>query len=205
MEDADGDGIKDTDKYGCDLSASTDTQQSGDDQTIDPDADDDGDGIANKNDLCPDTIAGGLTDLDGCSSDQLGDQAEASDGKKDTTGSNTMLVIMLVAAIFTAGAFLILKQLESKASQAKDLVSLEEQEMMLVENSEAVDTEEWAMPVLDGSSTSSGDDAASSEISAEDMAKFPGWGIDVVQRYIDSGWTIEQLAEYYQEQLQDNQ
>ena len=205
MEDADGDGVKDTDKYGCDLSASTDTQQSGDDQTIDPDADDDGDGIANKNDLCPDTLAGGLTDLDGCSSDQLGDQAEASDGKKDTTGSNTMLVIMLVAAIFTAGAFLILKQLESKASQAKDLVSLEEQEMMLVENSEAVDTEEWAMPVLDGSSTSSGDDAASNEISAEDMAKFPGWGIDVVQRYIDSGWTIEQLAEYYQEQLQDNQ
>ena len=93
----------------------------------------------------------GLTDLDGCSSDQLSEKADASDGEKDTTGSNTMLIVMLIAAIFTGGAFLILKQLESKASDAKDIVSIEEQEMMIKDNYESVSSEEWSMPVLDGS------------------------------------------------------
>ena len=204
MEDADGDGIKDTEKFGCDLSSDVDTTEPDTNQTVDPDADDDSDGIANKNDLCPDTELGGLTDLDGCSSDQLADKADASDGEKDTSGPNTMLIVMIVAAIFTAGAFLILKQLESKATEAKDLVSLEEQEMMLMENSDSVDTEDWSMPVLDGSG---GEVVAeiSSGITDADLAKFPGWGADVIQRYLDSGWTIEQLAEYYQEQVQDNQ
>ena len=204
LEDADGDGIKDTDKYGCDLSAVIDTDEPDDNQTVDPDADDDLDGILNKFDLCPNTEAGGLTDLDGCSSEQLSDNADASDGEKDNTGSNSMLIVMLVAAIFCAGAFLILKQLESKASQAKDLVSIEQQEMMLMENSEAVDTEEWSMPVLDGSGGEVASEASSS-ISDADLAKFPGWGEDVIQRYLDNGWTIEQLQEYYQKQLQDNQ
>ena len=142
--------------------------------------------------------------MDGCSSEQLADKADASDGEKDTSGPNTMLIVMLVAAIFTAGAFLILKQLESKATEAKDLVSLEEQEMMLMENSDSVNTESWSMPVLDGSGGEVASEV-SSGISDADLAKFPGWGADVIQRYLDNGWTIEQLAEYYQEQVQDNQ
>ncbi len=202
MADADGDGIKDTDAYGCSLTTVTDTVEPVDNQTIDPDADDDLDGISNGVDLCPDTAPGGLTDLDGCSSDQLNDRADASDGEKDTSGSNTMLIVMLIAGIFTAGAFLILKQLERKAVDAKDLVSIEEQEMMLVDNSDSVDTEEWSMPVLDGSNGSA---STETTIAAEDVAKFPGWGEQVIQRYLDSGWTIDQLSEYYQEQLKDNQ
>ena len=99
---------------------------------------------------------------------------------------------------------MILKQLESKATEAKDLVSLEEQEMMLMENSDSVNTESWSMPVLDGSGGEVAEEV-SSGISDADLAKFPGWGADVIQRYLDSGWTIEQLAEYYQEQVQGNQ
>ena len=60
------------------------------------------------------------------------------------------------------------------------------------------------MPVLDGSGGEVASDS-SSGISDADLAKFPGWGEDVIQRYLDNGWTIEQLQEYYQEQLQDNQ
>ena len=41
MADADGDGIKDTDAYGCSLTTITDTVEPVDNQTIDPDADDD--------------------------------------------------------------------------------------------------------------------------------------------------------------------
>ena len=204
MEDADGDGVKDTDLFGCDLVSDVDTAEPDGNHTIDPNADDDSDGVANKNDLCPNTEPGGLTDQDGCSSNQLAEKADASDGEKDTTGSNTMLIVMLVAAIFTAGAFFILKQLESKATEAKDLVSLEEQEMMLMENTESVATESWSMPVLDGSGEEVGSEATS-DITAADLAKFPGWGSDVIQRYLDNGWTIEQLAEYYQEQVEDNQ
>ena len=66
-----------------------------------------------------------------------------------------MLIVMIIAAIFTGGAFLILKQLESKASDAKDLVSIEEQEMMMKDNFESANSEEWSMPVLDGSSNTS--------------------------------------------------
>ena len=202
LADADGDGVNDTDVYGCDLASDVDVIEPVNNQTVDPDADDDSDGIANKDDLCPETESGGLTDLDGCSSDQLSEKADASDGEKDTTGSNTMLIVMIIAAIFTGGAFLILKQLESKASDAKDLVSIEEQEMMMMDNFESANSEEWSMPVLDGSSNTS---QTAGSISSEDLAKFPGWGEDVVQRYLDNGWTIDQLAEYYQEQLKDNQ
>ena len=154
--------------------------------------------------MCPNTESGALTDFDGCSADQLAELADASDGEDDDTGKNTMLIVMIVAAIFSIGAFIILKQLESKAIEAKNLVSLEEQEMMLAENSESVDTESWAMPVLDGSGGSQTDED-SSNFSPEELAKFPGWTEDVIQRYLDNGWTIDQLAEYYQEQLEGNQ
>ena len=93
-------GLKDTDVYGCNLALENEISQPVDNQTIDPDADDDSDGIANKDDLCPDTEPNGLTDLDGCSSDQLADKADASDGEKDTPGSNTMLIVMLIAVLF---------------------------------------------------------------------------------------------------------
>ena len=202
LADADGDGVKDTDGYGGNLASDVDLIEPVNNQTVDPDADDDSDGIPNKDDLCPETESGGLTDLDGCSSDQLSEKADASDGEKDTTGSNTMLIVMIIAAIFTGGAFLILKQLESKASDAKDLVSIEEQEMMMMDNFESANSEEWSMPVLDGSSNTS---EKAGSISSEDLAKFPGSGEHVVQRYLDNGWTIDQLAEYYQEQLKDNQ
>ena len=202
LADADGDGVKDTDLLGCDLASEIIIPEPIDNETIDPDADDDNDGVANKNDLCPETVVGGLTDPAGCSSEQLAENADASDGEKDTSGSDTMLIVMLIAAIFTAGAFLILKQLESRATEAKNLVSLEEQEMMLMETADSVDTGEWSAPVLDGSSQPTTSDIATQTI---DVSKFPGWSEDIIQRYLDSGWTIEQLAEYYQEQVNNNQ
>ena len=77
------------------------------------------------------------------------------------------------------------KQLERKAVDAKDWPALRN-EMMLVDNSDSVDTEEWSMPVADGSNGSA---SSQTTIAAEDVAKFPGWGEQVIQRYLDSGWT----------------
>jgi len=56
------------------------------------------------------------------------------------------------------------------------------------------------MPVLD----SSPDSASPSEISAEDLAKCPGWPKETIQSYLDQGWSMDQLAQYYQEQVEEN-
>ena len=71
-----------------------------------------------------------------------------------------------------------------------------------METADSVDTGEWSAPVLDGSSQPTTSDIATQTI---DVSKFPGWSEDIIQRYLDSGWTIEQLAEYYQEQVNNNQ
>ena len=73
-------------------------------------------------------------------------------------------------------SIIILKQLESKAESAKDLVSIEEQEMMLAMSSDTNAGEEsWAMPVLDGSSAESEESTGqnSYEITEEDLANVP--------------------------------
>jgi len=57
----------------------------------------------------------------------------------------------------------------------------------------------------DGSASEAVANDASVGITDEDLARFPGWGAEVIQKYMDNGWTIEQLAQYYQEQVQDNQ
>ena len=43
---------------------------------------------------------------------------------------------------------------------------------------------------------------ATSGISPEDLARCPGWDEATIQAYLDQGWTMDQLAEYYAEQLE---
>ena len=38
--------------------------------------------------------------------------------------------------------------------------------------------------------------------SPEDLARCPGWDEATIQSFIDQGWTMDQLAEYYAEQLE---
>ena len=77
--------------------------------------------------------------------------------------------------------------------------------MMLVESDGGEsDSESWAMPVLDGSSS---DDKNSEKqdnigLSPEDLARCPGWDEPTIRSYIEQGWTIDQLAEYYTEQME---
>ncbi len=60
------------------------------------------------------------------------------------------------------------------------------------------------MPVLDGSSSQEQTSEESVGISQADLQKFPGWDEAMIQSYLDQGWTIEQLAEYYQQQVSEN-
>ena len=52
------------------------------------------------------------------------------------------------------------------------------------------------MPVLDGTSET--------ENPGFDLSRFPGWSAEQVQKYLDSGWTEDQLAEWYQQQVKEN-
>ena len=204
MTDADSDGLKDTDQYGCDLALGIVDLEPETNQTSDPDQDDDGDGILNRNDVCPGTEPDGLTNQEGCSSQQLIDLSDASDGEKDNTGSNTMLIVMIVAGILTGGAFIILKRLESSAIESKNLASIEPQEIMTEQTIQTPIEQTWSAPILDGTADSEITETELS-LSSDDIAKFPGWSEEIILRYLDNGWSIEQLAEYYQEQMDENQ
>jgi len=205
MADADGDGINESTALGCDLGGIEPVNNNSGNQTIDPVGDEDGDGIVNDADICPNTPANTPTDTEGCSNNQRLNLAEKSKGENEDS-SSTMLIVMLCAALLAGGAFIILKRLESKAESAKDLVSIEEQEMMLAQNSEA-DTEidSWAMPVLDGSDSSTDNNTTEPvayQITNDDLARCPGWDKETIQAYIEQGWSMDQLANYYEEQLE---
>ena len=53
--------------------------------------------------------------------------------------------------------------------------------------------------MLDG--TGAGPAADVLSISASDLARVPGWDEAMVRSYLDQGWTMDQLVEYYQEQV----
>ena len=35
----------------------------------------------------------------------------------------------------------------------------------------------------------------------EMLARVPGWTAEMVEQYMDQGWTMDQLATYYEEQV----
>ena len=55
-------------------------------------------------------------------------------------------------------------------------------------------------PVLDG--TGSGDGTGELTITPADLIRVPGWDEAMVRSYLDQGWSMDQLVEYYQEQVQ---
>ena len=62
---------------------------------------------------------------------------------------------------------------------------------------EVSEAKSWDMPVLDGTEEVN-------QESGPDMSKFPGWSSEQVQKYLDSGWSEEQLAEWYKQQVDSN-
>ena len=78
----------------------------------------------------------------------------------------------------------------------KDLITLESENLDALANGE-INADDWQMPVLD----SSGDEAKPAGISPEDLARCPGWPEETIQKYLDQGWPMDELAAYYQEQV----
>ena len=189
LADADGDGIDEASALGCDLGG-IDPVDSGDDNNNQTSVDDDQDGVLNTNDECPDTPSGAPTDVDGCSSDQRNQQAgDASGEAEEGFGESFMLLLMLGGLLLLIGAVYGIVQSRKEKEATKDWVT--EQHIDDVIGVEA----QWEQPVLDGRNEES------TSTLADELERFPGWDEAMVQQYLDLGWTLDQLEEYYQEQV----
>ena len=95
-----------------------------------------------------------------------------------------ILIIGGIIVLFGAGTLLLKQKKE------------EDFEEEISQIPELAETKTWDMPVLDGTS--------SVESEGPDLSRFPGWTAEQVQKYLDSGWTEDQLAEWYQQQVDNN-
>jgi hypothetical protein len=147
----------------------------------------------NENDDCPDTPADTPTDIDGCSLSQLNQNAGDSSGEADEgMGATFMLLLMLGGALLLIGAANGIIQTRKNKSEGKDWI--EEEELNAVIGSDAT----WDQPVLDGQAPDT-----ENGISTQDLERFPGWDSAMVEKYLDMGWNLDQLEEYYQQQMSE--
>jgi len=184
--DADGNGVNESDELGCDLGGVVVVPE---DNNTTQSVDDDGDGVLNVNDECPETDAGVATDDKGCSSAQraalVQDSTENNAGE---TAESFFFILMIVALALSGGAFVILRKMRAEAEGVKDSIT----ESDFVEFTATPSEPTWQTPVLD---------ASGPIVTPEMLARVPGWTADMVGEYLKQGWTMDQLANYYQEQV----
>jgi len=161
--------------------------------------DDDGDMVINRDDTCPNTMANIPVDVKGCSTEQRNANASPSADTSSDFGTKMMLAFMIGGMALAAGAFFILRNIKTEGEEIKDLITLDSENQAALAGAE-IDAENWDMPVLDGS----GGMPTPSGLSPEDLARCPGWPEETIQSYLDQGWTIDQLADYYQEQVDEH-
>lgn len=188
MWDADDDGQNDSEVLGCDLAGVDITP--GENNTV-VSIDDDDDGIRNEDDQCPDTPAGVATDSNGCSSQQRADLVE--DSSESTTGDSAQsffMILMVLALLLSGGAFVVLRGMKNESEEMKDAIS---EAAFADVVTTPVNNQDWQQPVLDGT--------GNSDVTPDMLAQVPGWTAEMVEQYLLQGWTMDQLATYYQEQV----
>ena len=191
LADADGDGVNESEALGCDLGG-IEPVDPNENQSNETSVDDDQDGVLNADDDCPDTPANTPTDVSGCSSDQRNQKAGDSSGAAEGGfGETFMLLLMLGGLLLLIGAVYGIVQSRKQNEARKDWVT--DQHIDDVVGTDA----EWEQPVLDGRQ----DDVESNP--ASELDRFPGWDEAMLQQYLDLGWTLDQLEEYYQQQVSE--
>jgi len=189
LADADGDGVNESEALGCDLGG-IEPVDPNENQSNETSVDDDQDGVLNADDDCPDTPADTPTDVSGCSSDQRNQKAGDSSGAaEEGLGETFMLLLMLGGLLLLIGAVYGIVQSRKETEARKDWVT--DQHIDDVVGTDA----QWDQPVLDGRQ-----DEVESPLATE-LERFPGWDEAMLQQYLDLGWTLDQLEEYYQQQV----
>ena len=189
--------MNESEALGCDLAGVIPDDT---DSVIDNDLlDDDGDDVINRDDKCPDTPSNVPVSDDGCSTEQRNSIATPSADSGTDFGATLMALVMMGGIVLAAGAYLILRNIESEGEEVKDLITIESQNLEALANGE-MDSDNWEMPVLDGSGTPD----SPGRISPADLARCPGWSEETIQTYLDQGWPMDELAAYYQQQVDEN-
>ena len=184
LVDADGDGENDSITFGCIPTVVDNSDNNSNNNTTDDDSD--GDGILDLFDDCPNTEVGVATDTQGCSNEQNKEQTSNQAGEEESsTGLNFMLWLVGAGVITLIGATIILF-IRTKPEEG----DIQFEELSEVKN--------FDMPILDGTTPEP------IVASGPNMSRFPEWDLEQVQNYLDSGWTEDQLADWYQQQIDDN-
>ena len=200
--DANENGIDDGEEFGCDLSEinqfenTTNTTLS---------IDDDEDGVPNENDFCPSSPVDELVNSRGCTADQE-NELSVDEGQGSSDESNLMLYVMMASLVFVLGAFLAYQARKKNSEGIVEYIESEFDTSSELENSPpTVDQKSWVQPVLDGSLSETEDVSIETSSNIEDeRQRLRGWSDEMIQEYLDQGWTIAQLVDYYENQVQNN-
>ena len=187
--DSDADGVNDLDDNCPNTVAgdSVDNNGCSQQQLTQPTQDSDGDGIKDSEDECPNTPPETATDTQGCSGEQNQQQsANDSQGNNDSKGLDFMIILIVIGSLILTGALVVLFKKPPEDAFTPDIIDTEPAK------------KNWEMPVLDGTNQST------ENTSTIDMSKFPGWDLEQVEKYLESGWTEQQLEEWYQQQIEQN-
>ena len=200
--DANENGIDDGEELGCTLErADIEIEEGTEGNTLDTD----GDGVTNDIDVCPESPLGQLVNTRGCTADQENQLSiDAGQGSKDE--SDLMLYVLVFSLLFVVGAFI-----SYQARKKNNLGTVEYIESEFNEETEievgsltTIQQKQWIQPVLDGSLASEVEEADGPRLSEAQKRQLHGWGEDMIHEYLDQGWTVDQLIEYYQQQTEKN-
>ena len=188
LVDADGDGVDDYTILGC-IPDTGDDDQVVDEEDEEEDNQDqspldlDNDGVPDEIDDCPETAPDTPTDTQGCSNEQNKQQTyEDTSDDESSAGMKFMLTLIIGGIIVLIGASVIF------FSKKKEDGGITNGELMESDKN-------WEL---------ANQDKEFKEESGINMDKFPGWSEDQVKKYLESGWSEEQLAEWYQQQIDNN-
>ena len=97
-----------------------------------------------------------------------------------------MIILIIIGTLILGGALFVLFKKPPEGPYATEIIESE------------TNQKNWDNPVLDGTNQSPENG------NTIDMSKFPGWELSQVEKYLESGWTEQQLEEWYQQQIEQN-
>ncbi|MBT4406539.1 MAG: hypothetical protein HOC79_01555, partial [Euryarchaeota archaeon] len=165
------------------------------------------DNVPDTDDDCPQTPLNTSVTVKGCSDEQLRQNAEdETNADSEESLSTPLLIIIALAAILLIGALggMFMNQ-KNSLDAMDDIGGMADTGQELA----GVGDDVWSIPTLDASTgpildgskevpfVETTQNAVLSEQNQIDMTLFSGWTEDVVQAYLDQGWTVTQLKEWY--------
>ena len=174
--------------------------------------DSDNDGIEDANDKCANSPPSAIVDSKGCTESQSLELESSQDvlpngASVDDTASLVLLGIMVASGTFLIGSLgLMYLNKRDGGKMGDSLVEAEynpmfDDDMSLSGKTKKVNAplyhedDEFAAPIL-----SATDNQKTEKDSEEEEYELPGWDKEVINAYLESGWTMRQLREWYEQE-----